>query len=114
MPSNTQKTSIKHVSILAALSACAVLFHKILHNTLGFIENVHQTIIMWAGKIFSNSYTGYVIEETIALLVMPLLFAGIITLAYRLLKRKPAPHTMLYVWIFWLVLATLITAKGSL
>lgn len=111
---SSKKPSLKQFAILAALSIVAILFHHVLYQALSVILHIHQTLILWLGKIFSNSATGNLIEETIALLLIPGLFALIATGIYWIFKRSASPYTMLVIWIMWLILLTLTTVRGML
>ena len=111
---STNKPSIKQFVILAALSIIAILFHHVLYQALSMVLHIHQTLILWLSKIFSNSATGNLIEETIALLLIPGLFALIVTGVYWIFKRSASPYTMLAIWIMWLGLLTLTTVRGML
>jgi hypothetical protein len=109
-----QKISTKQIVTIVILSVVAILFQHILHQVFSFIIATYDTIIGWLGKIFSNGYSGRLIEKTLALLLVPSLAALVVSAIYWAFKRSASPYTMATVWIFWLILVAITNIKGML
>lgn len=103
----------KQLILLILLSACAVLFQNQLGAFLNALVYVHAGITQALQIAFSEGNIGVLIQNVIALLLLPLVFAIIIATIYWLFKRTPMPQTMAIIWVVWLVLAVAIIAKQT-
>lgn len=109
-----QKISFKQIIALIVLSIVVILFQNFISYTFNFIIHAYNIIINWLGRIFSNGYSGQLIEKTLALLLVPSLAALAISGVYWAFKRTPTPYTMPIIWVFWLILVAITNIKGML
>ena len=72
----------------------------VLHGLLA----VHDRIANALGVIFSDDEVGRVLQSVLALLLIPIAFAAVITVVHWFLKQAHFPHTMTVIWISWTVL----------
>jgi hypothetical protein len=103
----------KQSILLVVLSLLAVVFIVPLNHILDFLVGLHNHLARGLHVIFADDKVGLVIQDMIALLLIPALCGLVITLTYWLAKRAKMPYTMTAVWIVWLVLLTTMIAQND-
>jgi hypothetical protein len=105
----------KQVILIIALSLMAIFFRVEISHLLNALVYLHNQVSHLLHLIFSDDVTGRVIQNVIALLIIPFVFGLIVGIVFWLIKRATMPHIMAIVWGFWLVLlVTLLAQTGSI
>lgn len=97
---------LKHISILVVLSFLILIFASQTQLMLSYLDMAHSLLNVKLSYIFNTSPLGNTLQETICLLLIPFLTAGVPAGGYWLVKRKLIPYFYHMVWIVWLVLFT--------
>ncbi len=98
---------------LVVLSLLAVVFMSQLNHVLDVLVGIHNHIAKGLHFIFADDKVGLVIQDMIALLLIPLISGFALTLSYWLAKRSQMPYMMTVVWVVWLVLLTTMIAQND-
>ncbi len=104
----------KQFILIVLLSIAAVFFRAQLSNVLDGLVIVHNGIAEALLRVFSTSEAGRFIQDIIALLVIPALIGAVFCVGFWLIKREMMPHTMLIIWVVWLVLLTTMVAQHGM
>lgn len=101
----------KSLLLLLIVSVIAMFFQTELSHLLKYLLLVHDKIADALTDVFSNAPAGRVIQETIALIVIPLVIGGVAALAWLLVKRNEMPHLAATFWIIWTILLVTILVQ---
>jgi len=105
---------LKHVILVILISIVMMFFQSELAQVLHFLLIIHDKIADGLAAIFSNAPAGRVIQETTALVIVPVFVASIAGVLYWLVKRQEMPHLVIVVWFFWTVLSVAILSQPVL
>ena len=103
----------KQSLLLIVFSLIAILFMAQLNHFLDSLVFLHNYITNTLHVIFSSDRVGRLIQDMVALLLIPFVAGGIVSLVYWLAKRSSMPYTMPFIWILWLVLLTTMVAQND-
>ncbi len=104
---------LKHTILFIAFSIVAMFFQSELGQVLHYLLMIHDKIADALASIFSNAPAGRIIQETIALIIIPVVAGGVAALVFWLIKRSEMPHIMATVWFVWTILLVVILAQPS-
>ena len=99
---------VKQFLILIVLSVVVIILKNSLAQVLHGLVWLHQQIGNWLSVIFSQGYTGQIIKDVLALILLPLLFGLVVALVLWSFKRSAASQAMLVIWVVWIVLTVAI------
>lgn len=102
---------LKHILLVVVISVIMMFFQSELAQVLHYLLTVHDKIADGLAVIFSNALTGRVIQETTALVIIPVFVASIAGVLYWLVKRQEMPQLVIVVWFFWTVLSVAILSQ---
>ena len=104
----------KHIVALIILSVLSVIFKTQLAIVLHWIINWHHHLSTELTSVFSQDKVGLIAQNSLALLLIPLLVTAVVAFALWILRRKMIPFLPEVMWIIWLLLLALITVgQGS-
>jgi len=95
---------VKHVVLLIILSIAAVFFHTELGYAVNVLLSFHKEVASMMGTIFSNGPIGLVVQAVLSLLIIPIVVGLIVAFLLWLFKKSVLPHTMLTIWVVWVIL----------
>lgn len=101
----------KQIILITLLSIATILFREQLVFILDGVVYAHNHIAKALHLVFADDEIGRLIQEMIALLIIPVICGVIIASIFWLIKRAKMPHIMPVIWVVWLVL--LITMLGQ-
>lgn len=104
----------KQVILIILLSVGAIFFRTELSKVLDVLIYLHNNLSEALLRIFSSNDEGRLIQDIMALLLIPLIIGGIFGLILGLINRDMLHHTMLVIWIVWLVLLTTMIAQTGM
>lgn len=102
---------LKHAIFMIIFSVLVMMFQSQVGYVLHYMLVAHDQVADILGSIFSNAPAGRMIQETIALVIIPLIIGVIVAFIYWLIKRREVPHIIGAVWFFWTVLIVMILAQ---
>lgn len=102
----------KQMALFLILSCLAILGAHYMVVGLQWLMSGYQDLINELQQVFANTALGNFLSAFIALIGVPLLISGAIAGIYWCFKRKSIPSYWLYLWGFWLVLATIVIYQG--
>ena len=103
----------KQLITLIALTTGVIFFSSELNHLLNFILQTHRLISQALHVAFSEGKIGVLIQNIIAVLLIPLICGLIAAAIHWLFKRTSPSHTMSVVWVVWLVLIVAVTLRPS-
>jgi len=95
----------RNLTIYLILSILVVLLAKYVHQAVIYIDMAYYWINAQLMPIFSKTGTGDMIRQTLVLSIVPLLLAGIPTLAYQMVSGKKLSWFLELTWVLWLTIA---------
>lgn len=104
----------KSAIVLIIISVVAMFFQSELGHILRYLLTIHDKIADGLAVVFSNAPAGRVIQETIALIIIPVVVGALAALVWLLIKRNEMPHLMTTVWIIWTILLVAVLSQPSL
>ena len=104
----------KGVIVLIVVSIVAMFFQAQLGHVLHYLLKIHDTIAHGLAALFSNAPAARVIQQTIALIVIPIVIAAVAGLVWLLVRRNEMPHLIATVWIIWTILLVTILSQPSI
>lgn len=105
---------VKQAILIILLTVAAVFFKAQLSHVLDALISLHNTIAASLTKIFASDDDGLLVQNIIALLLIPLVLGGLVGLVFWFVKHEMMPHTMLVIWFVWLVLVTTMIAQNNM
>lgn len=102
---------LKHVILVIILSLLAVLFMHELGYIAHYLEIAHSFIAKHLLKIFAGGTTGRIIQNTVALFIIPFVTAVIPALVYWGITRKSFLYFPYVLWAAWLILVITLAAR---
>ena len=105
---------VKQIVLIVGLSVAAIFFQEQLSNLLDGMIYMHNYIARGLELVFSSGRIGRLVQDVIALLIIPCIAGGVGAFSYWIAKRKMLPNTMLVIWIIWLVLLTTMLAQTGM
>jgi len=100
----------KHIVLVIIVSIAAIFFKTQIAHALHYLLVLHNSVAHALASVFSDSPTGKMIQETVALIIIPVVITAIIALAYWLVKRSEMPHLTAMIWFVWAILLVTILA----
>ncbi len=104
---------IKQFILVILASVAAIFFQSEIVHALNILVLGHTEMLKWFGTIFSNDRTGRIIVGVIALVIIPVLVASIVSIVYFLVKKRAMPFTATIGWVLWTVLLTTMLAQAG-
>jgi len=104
---------LKSAIVIIIVSAVAMFFQSELGHVLRYLLAVHDKIADGLAVAFSNAPAGRIIQETIALMIIPVVIGAVVALAWFMVKRKEIPHLVATVWIIWTILLVTVLLQPS-
>ncbi len=104
---------LKHVILFIIFSIAAMILQLQLEHVLQFLLFLHDKIADGLGMVFSSARSGRMIQETVALLILPLIAGGVAALVFWLIKRYELPNIITVVWFVWTVLLVTVLAQPT-
>lgn len=104
---------IKQVILLIVASIASIFFKNQLVQGIHFLLYSHHQLADTLTGIFATDQTGRMIHDVIALLLIPVVIGGILSLAHWLVKKRPMPHTLAVMWVIWAILVTALLAQAG-
>lgn len=106
---------LKQTILIMILSAVTIVFKTQLGELLDGIVYLHNYIAGALHVVFSDDQVGSIIQDMIALLLIPLFCGIVVASVFWLVKRAQMPHIMAVIWIVWLVLlVTMVSQSGAI
>lgn len=105
---------LKQVIVILLLTVLSIMFKSQLSHALDAIVGFHNYLASTLHVIFSDDEVGRLIQDMIALLVIPLLCGLLVTLGFWFVKRAAMPHMMAVIWMVWLVLIVTMIAQDGM
>lgn len=104
---------IKQIILVILASVAAIFFQNEIVHGLNLLVLGHTEMLKWLGSIFSNDRAGRIIVGVIALVIIPVLVATIVSFVYWLVKKRMLPFTATIGWVLWTVLLTTMLAQAA-
>lgn len=104
---------LKSAIVLIIVSVLTMFFQTELTHVLHYIVKVHDSIADALAVVFSNAPAGRVIQETIALIIIPVIIGAAAALIWLMIKRNEMPHLIGTVWIIWTILLVAVLVQPS-
>jgi len=104
----------KQFILIILLTVAAVFFKSQLSHVLDALISLHNGIAGVLTKIFASDDDGLLVQNIIALLIIPLVLGGVVGVVFWFVKHEMMPHMMLVIWFVWLVLLTTMIAQNNM
>jgi len=104
---------LKSAIVIIIVSAVAMFFQSELGHVLRYLLAVHDKIADGLAVAFSNAPAGRIIQETIALMIIPVVIGAAVALAWFMVKRNEIPHLVATAWIIWTILLVTVLLQPS-
>ena len=104
---------LKNSILMIVASIIVMFFHHQIGFLLRFLLDLHDHVADGLGLIFSNATAGRLIQETIALIILPVGAGALAALLFWLAKRHEMPHIIGIVWVVWVVLVVVIASQPA-
>lgn len=105
---------VKQFILIILLTVAAVFFKTQLNHVLDWLVSLHNGIAGGLTKIFASDDDGLLVQNIIALLIIPLVLGGVVGVVFWFIKHEMMPNTMLVIWFLWLVLVTTMIAQSNM
>src|SRR3990167_10236381 len=102
----------KQIILIILLSVVTILFQEQLSHVLDSVVFVHNRIAEALRLIFADDNVGRLIQDMIALLLIPVICGLLVASVFWLIKRAQMPHIMAVIWVVWLVLLVTMIAQS--
>ncbi|OGO94584.1 MAG: hypothetical protein A3F10_04130 [Coxiella sp. RIFCSPHIGHO2_12_FULL_42_15] len=103
----------KQIILIILLSVVTILFQEQLSHVLDSVVFVHNRIAEALRLIFADDNVGRLIQDMIALLLIPVICGLLVASVFWLIKRAQMPHIMAIIWVVWLVLLVTMIAQNT-
>lgn len=104
---------LKNAIVLIIVSVITMFFQSELGHVLRYLLTVHDKIADSLAVVFSNAPAGRVIQETIALIIIPVALSAVAALVWLMVKRNEMPHLITIVWIIWTILLVTVLSQPT-
>lgn len=101
----------KQFLLIIAASIAAIFFKDQLVHLLGLLIAAHNRIATALTVVFSGDSAGQIIRGVIALVAIPAILGGAISIAWWLGRKSTMPYLFTVVWVTWTVLLTALLAQ---
>ena len=105
---------LKGLIVLIVVSVVAIFFQTQLSFVLHYLLKVHDAVADGLAIVFSNAPAGRVMQETIALIIIPIIIGAVAALVWLMVKRNEMPHLVGTVWIIWTILLVAVLLQPSI
>lgn len=105
---------LKNAIIIIVVSVVAMFFQSQLGAVLRYLLTIHDKIADALAIVFSNAPAGRMIQETIALILIPILIGTIAALIWLMIKRNEMPHLTTSIWVIWTILLVMVLLHPQL
>ena len=95
---------LKQSLIYLVLSILIVVFAEYAHLLMVYIVTFYTYVMVKLTPIFSGTPYGLLIRNVVALVLMPVIIAGIPALIYRAIKGHQMPYFIELTWVLWLMI----------
>lgn len=103
----------KQVVLIMILSVLTIVFKMQLGQALDSIVYLHNYLARALHIVFSDDAVGSLIQDMIALLLIPLIVGLVVSGVFWLIKRSHMPNIMSIIWVVWLVLLVTMVAQDG-
>lgn len=97
--------------MIIVFSIAVMFFQTEVGHVLRYLLMFHDKIADALASIFSSAPAGRMIQEIIALIIIPVIAGAIAAFVFWLIKRHEMPHIISTVWFVWTVLLVTILAQ---
>lgn len=104
---------VKQIILILGVSVAAILFKDQLSQALDAVVYAHNYVAKSLHFIFSDDQAGSVIQDLIALLVIPLICGLLAAIIFWATKRTEKMQFMPVIWVVWLVLMVTMVAQNG-
>ena len=104
---------IKQVIGLIGASVVAIIFKTEIGQMMHVLVNVHDHLLSFVSVVFANDKTGMLVQNTIALFLIPFLVGVVLSIIYGIIRRTKMPYVAHIVWVIWIVLVTLLVIQQT-
>jgi hypothetical protein len=103
---------IKQIMVLLGLTFAAIVFRSQLSHVLNSMILVHNWVASHLHQIFSDDHLGRIIQNMIALLIIPGVVGLMLAVTFLLIRKTAAlSHVMIVIWMVWTVLLVTMVAQ---
>jgi len=103
----------KQFLVMVAASVAAIFLKDQLIQALGLLVTLHNQIAMGLASVFAGDSTGQIIRGTIALIAIPVVLGGVLSIAWWLARKTVVPYLYPIVWIVWVILLVTLLAQAG-
>ncbi|MCH9643571.1 MAG: hypothetical protein K0U29_03675 [Gammaproteobacteria bacterium] len=103
----------KHAFLLVVATVLGVFFRNELAHVLDWLLYLHNQLANWLAIVFSSDSLGRVLQGVLALLLVPVSIGGMVTTGHWMIKRSGYEHTMILIWMIWLILLVTMLVQMS-
>ncbi len=101
----------KHLVLLVVATILVVIFRDPIVHALNFLLLIHHRLASSLSLLFSGDSVGRIAQNVLAILIIPCAVGGVFALVYYIIKKSHYAHTMMTIWVVWLVLASTLLAQ---
>ncbi|MCB1826941.1 MAG: hypothetical protein KDH94_00855 [Coxiellaceae bacterium] len=105
---------VKSAIFLIIVSVIVMFFEPQLSHVLRYMLTIHDKIADGLAMIFTNAPTGRMIQETMALIVIPVVIGAVAAFAWLIIKRNEMPHLVPTIWIIWTILLVTVLSQPTI
>jgi len=103
----------KQVLVILAVTIATIFFKNQLSHVLDILVSAHNYVGQKLHLIFADDKIGRIIQDMLALLLIPILCGLLVAAIFWLMKRGAMPQVMMVVWSVWLVLLVAMVAHNG-
>lgn len=103
----------KQLLLIMFLSVLTIVFKIQLGHALDSVVYLHNIIARALHVVFSDDQIGRLIQDMIALILIPLFVGLLVGGSYWMIKREPLHQVKAIVWVVWLVLLVTMVAQSG-
>lgn len=86
------------------LSLLVIGFSPLFHRLIVYLDIFYVWLNLQISPIFSQSPLALMLQKSLVLVSLPLLFAYVPALLYKQVKGREFPYLTEFIWSFWLIL----------
>lgn len=101
----------KHLILLFLLSLIVVIFKTQLIYVVSWLTSLYFDLVTGLAYIFSMGQIGVILQKAVALFLIPLIIAGVVSGVYYVFRKKHLSKIPMVAWAFWLVLMTIVLLR---
>lgn len=98
---------LKQVASLIIASIIILFLSPYIAKGFGWLDYFYTWLYHLSGTIFSNNDIGSLLQKLVALLLIPLVCAGLPAGIYYMIYRKTMPYLIQLIWVIWIIVAVL-------